>query len=420
MAGRHLYRKAAIRHHFAQGDVDEALRVSRPSDWIVIGAVTVLAALVLTWAFVGSLPVMVQGKGLILPAGGIAQVKTEDGGVVLTPPPANGRRVKNGDLLVRIIPETNRQSLKNSIKKENDAEHFYRAQKSAYAAVKKASEEAQNTYIKLMTDNLKKLKEIVSDQERQYANLKELYGKQMTTISELLAAEEAAAGAYRSYNQARIQLAQQKVSVREDLLRQELSLRSAQSSYLSAREDRKYQEALVKSGEIRAPMDGVVRQCVLQAGDSAAAGTPVCLLEGEGEPDLVYLFFKTDDAERLKVGGPARVEVLSYPADRYGKLIGRVTAIAPLPATRELIEESAGYSGILARELESGAPVSRVTVRLETVRRNGKTVFRKTGAGAPFPVVSGMVCRGEAVVERQVPITLVIPALKKWFGVTEI
>jgi hypothetical protein len=31
-----------------------------------------------------------------------------------------------------------------------------------------------------------------------------------------------------------------------------------------------------------------------------------------------------------------------------------------------------------------------------------------------------MVCRGEAVVERQVPITLVIPALKKWFGVTEI
>ena len=421
IADQGLYRKAAIEHYYAEEEshVDDALQVSRPSDWIVIGTVTVLAVFFLIWAFVGSIPVMVQGTGLIFPAGGVARVVTENGGTVVSPPPANGLRVKKGDLLVKIIPETTRQNFKNAVEHEETAKQNYQAQKSSYETVKKATDEAQNTYLKLMAENLKKLKEIVTDQEKQYQTLKELSSKQMVTTSDLLAAEETAANAYQTYNQAEIQLAQQKVTVQEDLLQQEMSLRAADASYLTAREGRKYQESLLETGEIHAPIDGIVRQCTLGTGDSVAVGAVVCLIESAGPPEMVYQFFSTDDAKRLQVGSLVEIAVVSYPADRYGKLLGRVTAVDPLPATQELIEESCSYSEDLAQSLGNKQAVNLVDILLETTKRDGKTHFVKAGGGSPFPVSSGMVCTGEAVVESQVPITLVIPALKKWFGVTE-
>lgn len=419
IADRGLFRKAAIEHRFAEGHVDDILRVSRPSDWMVIGTITLLAALVLIWAFVGSLPVMVQGNGLILPAGGIVQIKSENGGIVVSAPPVNGRHVQPNDLLAVIVPETGRQNLKNAIEKEGNARRSYTAEKSAYAALNQTAEEARNTYLTLMEENLKQLKEILADQEKQYQNLKELSDQQMVTVSDLLAAEAAAATAYQNYNQAKIQLAQQKVSMREDLLQREISLQTAEAGYLEAREERAAQEALVKTGEIRTPIAGIIQQSTLKTGELVPAGAAVCLIESAGPPAIAYQFFPTDDAQRLNIGAPVQLEVPSYPADRYGKLAGKVSAVDPLPATPELIEASCAYSPNLVQSLESGAAVSLVTVQLETRNRDGKLIYARTGAGTPFPVLSGMICTGAAVVERQVPITLVIPALKNWFGVTE-
>ena len=417
-SGGGLFRKAAMSRMSAGEHVDELLRVSGPSDYIFTGTLAAIAIIVIAWSFLGRIPVMVMGTGLIQPEDGIVKVLPHAGGIIWSDVPAEGARLKKGDLIVKINSENVVGKFKSAVEGERLANEDYETQKLIYSITSKMSKKTDDEIVKLMESVLEKLEVIYNDRKKDYGELKELQKKGYVTKTELLSAEQAMASALQNLHNVRIQLAQEKVAEQSDLIQKKQALRDAEKKYIEAKIRLGEISGLLKEGEINAPMNGQVSECAVKRGDFISGGTPVCLIVGEGPAALIYLFFKTGDAKRIEAGNEVKIEAESFPSDMYGKLVGRVTEVEPLPANEAIIAQSCGYSEILTKRLLSGPPVSRVTVKLLTEEKDGRLIYKKAGGSQPFTITTGMICSGSAITENRVPVTLAVPALKKWLGLS--
>ncbi|MFH1725902.1 MAG: HlyD family efflux transporter periplasmic adaptor subunit [Elusimicrobiota bacterium] len=413
-----LFRKAALTRLSAGERIDEPLKVSRPSDWILTGTLLVLAAAAAVWSFLGDIPVITTGRGLVQPAGGIAEVLTQVGGTVWSEVPADETPVREGDLLIKINTQADLQQLTNALEKEKLAKEDYETQKRIHSVTVDMSRETGDRVKKLMKENIGKLEALYAEREEDRELTVKLFKKGYATKSDLLAADEALTASLQNRHAAQIGLAREEESEEAALIQKEQNLRHAEEEYLLAVEERKRLESAMRQHEIRAPIAGKVSEFTLKRGDSVPANTRICLIVGEGLPALVYAFFPAEDAERMKPGAEARIELDAFPADTYGKLLGRITALDSLPANADQVARSVGYSEALTKELASGPPVTRVTIALRTEDQGGRALYEKAGGGRPLTVASGMICRGSVVLEDRVPVTLIVPALKRWFGIT--
>ncbi|MEN6389299.1 MAG: hypothetical protein ABFD04_02710 [Syntrophomonas sp.] len=60
-----LFRKASLDSLTSPEQLNDYIKVSNPSIWIVLSAMFILLAVVLVWSFTGSLPTSVSAKGVI-------------------------------------------------------------------------------------------------------------------------------------------------------------------------------------------------------------------------------------------------------------------------------------------------------------------------------------------------------------------
>ena len=97
---------------------------------------------------------------------------------------------------------------------------------------------------------------------------------------------------------------------------------------------------------------------------------------------------------------------------------------APAPMPRGYVNFAVGSGGALDRYLKNvvlvdqftsqgGAYLVEVTVETDTA---GTPVNWTSRNGAPITFGSGTLVTGKIVVERTRPVSLVIPAIKKWLG----
>ena len=69
-----LFRREAVTEAAAPDRYDEALTVMRPWTWASGGALLVLAVAGIVWASVVDVPLKVNGRGILLPAGGVVDI----------------------------------------------------------------------------------------------------------------------------------------------------------------------------------------------------------------------------------------------------------------------------------------------------------------------------------------------------------
>jgi len=202
------------------------------------------------------------------------------------------------------------------------------------------------------------------------------------------------------------------------------------------------------SQDVLAPRSGRLLSLAVSPGQAVLPGQRLGTVgDGplqSGSPRLATVLFSDADAVRLRPGN----EILLDPAlqsrdryggtaERYGSVVGRITAISPSNADLAEVTRVVG-DGELALSLmqrsrqaavgEGGdpmelagdrlaAPVQLVTVELEP----GSTPsgLRWTGGSGPdVPLANGTPARAKVDVERRAPVSFVLPFLR-WLGGAE-
>jgi HlyD family secretion protein len=129
------------------------------------------------------------------------------------------------------------------------------------------------------------------------------------------------------------------------------------------------------------------------------------------------LYVSASVAGKIQTGQFARVSPVDVNVEEYGFILGRVGRIASDPAsTADMSEKLKNDS--LVKEFTSAGPVFEVRICLETDATPGRpTPFKwSSSQGPPTRTQAGTVCTASIVVAELKPYTLVIPALRRKFG----
>jgi len=92
-----LFRKEALERLRSPEQLDSLLRLARPSAWILLVILALILCLALVWGFFGSLPIRVQGLGVIQPTQSqIYTVQAQTAGIVRSVEVGPNDRIDSG------------------------------------------------------------------------------------------------------------------------------------------------------------------------------------------------------------------------------------------------------------------------------------------------------------------------------------
>jgi HlyD family secretion protein len=158
---------------------------------------------------------------------------------------------------------------------------------------------------------------------------------------------------------------------------------------------------LAQSGRkvsVRSPVTGRVVAVEVRPGDTSQAGSPMFRVVPLSRPMAIALF-PAAGISQLAVGQHVAVTVNGVSPERYGKAIGRVVSIGPIPASDLRLKQLTGDSSLLGLVSTLGA-LREVRIRLTPARTPSGLAWTH-GHGPAAPPPAGVHAVASVTIKRQ-------------------
>lgn len=175
------------------------------------------------------------------------------------------------------------------------------------------------------------------------------------------------------------------------------------------------EQQLSRASRIVARRNGFVTEILVSEGQLVPAGSKVATVSTRGPGYQVLAFFAPHDGKRLEPGMTADVVPTTVKREQYGTMQGTVDSASVRPISLEQATELLGNE-TLARYLTSDDPPIMGRIAVSTAPNAPEAFIWRNGVGPPFSVTTGTVADVQVTVQRQAPITLVLPYLKSVAG----
>lgn len=409
-----MFRKSALARLASPEQLDQLMEVTDTRAWWTLAALGALVVAALVWSMVGRIPTTIEGTGILLREGGVFDVQTIAGGQVIEMDVVEGQAVRAGQLIGRVAqPEMARQitEARQIIADLEDR----RTQTSGYSKAELTSRLStlEQRRVSLETDTASVRSEIqwltsrlAAQQEAQRLGL--VTGEQVQAVRQQ---QDAARGHFdndlTSLRQIRVDIiaAQQSTSV---------SVRAVDDQLADARRRLQTIEGRMQQAErVVSTQAGRVLEVKTDVGSIVAAATPVVSVELASRPLRAMLVVPTQ-GRVTKPGMRVRVVPSTVSWQEDGFIVGTVESVSETPVTMQRLQRLL-HNDALSQNLMSRGAMYLVEASLQ----KGNTVsgFKWTTQKGPSqPVTTGMLASGRITVDEQRPISLVIPMLRKSFG----
>lgn len=173
------------------------------------------------------------------------------------------------------------------------------------------------------------------------------------------------------------------------------------------------------NSRIRSPFNGRVLEIRTGEGTLLEAGQVVLTLEltEHGRTPLRgVLFFSLADGKRIEPGMPVRVIPDTVKREEFGHILGQVSQTYDYAMSYDGMLRLVGSATLAKVFSESGTSIA-VLADLTEDASTPSGLRWSSSQGIPSAVAPGTSCTAEVVIRYQPPISLVIPYLKRFFGV---
>ena len=167
---------------------------------------------------------------------------------------------------------------------------------------------------------------------------------------------------------------------------------------------------------VRAPVPGRIEEIRVGQGDVVAPGTIIATI-GRVVPEAfeVIAVFDNDMAKRIAPGMDVHVRPASVKKEEHGSMRGRVVSITELGISKAELNVILRNPQLTDSLMGASAPLlDKIEVFLDKATPSGFAWWG--GQGPPYSVTRGTRVAVDVVVERQAPITLIIPAMRHLLG----
>lgn len=403
-----IFRKVSIEKKRHPEQLDSLLVVVNPISWVALICLYLIIASTLIWAFFGSLPLMLEGRGIFMSEKGGVTVQTMVNGVVQRIHAAPGNMVAKGDLIAEIFDPKedlkfkvaqikvdnltrNVEQLKNEVDEEEQAK---RAGVKTEIAAKEYTIQQKELRIKSLQEDLEKKKKLLAEG---LISANSLRDEESKIFQENIDIENAKAA-----------IENLKASLLKGRRAEEI--KSKLQELLKATEERDLLYTSLESSKVYSPVDGRVLELFVNKGDHVNLGDPLVWIEippSDENPLVVYSYFPINTNHTIKDLKPGQsVEVI---ISKDTKILGTIRKVSQYPVSSETILRLF-HSKALEQYLTSGTnAVVQATVELKR-DRSGHLVLQFFGEyPADSEIATGTVCRVQAITSRVRPIYYLLP-----------
>lgn len=411
-----LYRTEALDGLAGPDHLDEMVRVTSPLGWVALTTALVIVGGCLGWSIFGSYRTTVSGKGLLVPAdGAFVSVYAPKAGW-LDSYRQRGDSVTKGDVLARLsAPEdaarlvdldgrvsqltTQRAALVSRLD-----DHIA---KETIAARRKR--EALEETISLGEARARELGLLLEQREH-------LFSKGLTPSDRVIEARERLFAARESISRARTDLLSLDASLLslkrqsdQDLAALDRQLRDAEGLRIQSHLSDNLATTIV------ARTDGVIT--TNEAGDHAlvSAGQKLMVIEHGGPRLDALLYVPADSGKEVQLGMDVRLSPSVVKKEEYGTLVGTVIQVDQSPENESAIAHRLGNPD-LARLFSRSGPPLQLVVRIKPGSKGPGSYAWTSKRGETVTLASTTLVEGQVTVKSGRPISLFIPALRRFTG----
>lgn len=464
-----IFREVSLKRLSSPDQLDQQMKVTHPMGWLALFALGTIILFAIFWGFMGSIESTVSGKGILIKTGGVFDISPHSPGRITDVYVSTDDIVQKGAIVARVSqPELVEQIKK---KKEELLElEEQRFQISSFNAkdlelqllninkqgitiqnainnaedqinLKRELFEKNNENLKISKknsqDSAKRLQEKIESEKRLLA--KGVISKQKTqnTIEEfknvLLRIEELKS----ELKQASVKL-EREIDVTEEKIanyKNELEKNNIKKNQLKNSTEEKDYSGQIQLNELRrqiellqndleyktrihSPFTGKILSVGVDKGELVNQGESIFTLERTGK-DIglkVAAFVPAALGKSIQTGMLAQISPSTVKKEEYGAIVGVVTDVSSFPVTPKQAQRILHNDSLVQTLTREGNPIA-VTAEMVPDPETFSGFKWTSPKGPPNPIVSGTICEITITVKKQIPISLVIPLLKKFFGV---
>ncbi len=159
---------------------------------------------------------------------------------------------------------------------------------------------------------------------------------------------------------------------------------------------------------------GRIVELVVDEGSYVREGDRLLITEPLDVELEAVIYLSTDEGKRVLSSMDVEISPSTVRPEEYGYMLGRVKSVSPYPLSIQAMTRTLGTAELARQFASTGQPYEVVVELL----RNSQNVsgFEWSSRGPNTTIESGTVCLAKVVVERQRPIHLVIPTMKRKLG----
>jgi HlyD family secretion protein len=405
-----LFRKSALDKLSSPERLDVLMQVTSPKGWAALTMMGIILSGTVVWGFVGNIPSLAQGNGILIPQGGLRQLFSNGEGQVTKLLVEKNTSIDEGTVIAELSMPDIEDKIRVAAQRRDDLRR---------EAADSASEDsatnfgAQQTIIQLDAEKRRIEAEIVAKNEELKMRREQLT-KGIITAARVQQVEREISGLRNQVLGLNGQIQSARVGTRSTNQR----IRSRQQMAEDAQREVERLEGLrSRVTQVRSTQKGRIVEMRKNVGDPVRMGELIATVEPTDAKLDAIVYVNAADAIAIKPGMDVRVSPLGVDRERYGFVKGVVEAINNYAATPESIAQIVANQAV-ARELLGDR--SKVEMRVKMLP-NENTISKlqwSTRDGAPENIGAGTRLGVEVVVERRRPITFVIPKLKEMLGLS--
>lgn len=413
-----FFRKSALEKLSTPEKLDQLIKVTGTKAWIALITIIVAIFTAVLWSFMGTVKTKLDVIGVVL-GGDVHEVVATAQGQLVELKVAIGNKVKKGDVIATIRQPELFQQIEDAKAVLSDRE-FEMGKLTSYGN--------QGTQLqgKIISQTRVSIKGEIDSEKKKIVFLNNqlesenvLLDKSLITKSQVANTKqqiEASKNAIERLKGQIVETSNQQNDLGFDM-QQKVTLQSQRIAE-AARNLQFLTETYDNQRNIKSPYNGEVVEVLTDAGIVVSVGSPLFKLKNTTKTNQAQLrgvlYIPAKDGKKIKKGMEALIVPSTVQPQEYGFIKGKVTYVSDFPITQQGMLTSI-KNDQLTKQLLVGGPLFEVYVDFEKdpVSYSG---YKWTSAKGPdIFLKEGTSCLGKITIKRESPVTLVVPAFKKFF-----
>jgi HlyD family secretion protein len=419
------FRKAALNALSSPEALNQVLVVTKPTSWLALAALGVVVVSAFIWGILGSVPTVVEARGILVQEGGVTTIAAMGQGTLYRIIVAEGDTVQDGDTIAIIDVPDLRLKLENCYAAVRDADSVYTSTLKSVSMSGSLRSSTNGNVRNERSIALKAAQDKLANEEKQCAAIKDLLERGLVTNSEYFAAKENLLLAQQAVVHVRTTELQDKTQDIQASFQNEQELIRAKEQLATAiRAANEIQLQYNISRVATANHGGIVTQISAPIGALVTAGTPLVSIEHDirssfvGNRLSVAIFVPPAQGKKIVRGMRVRVVPTNVEASEFGSIEANTVYVSDFPLDANAVRRYINNDALSTYFSVQQEPPIGVIAEL-IVDKNNTSGFKWTsGRGPNTRITSGSICTCSIIVNDQRPIALLLPWLKKFLGIS--